>query len=278
MPELPEVETVRRSLSKLLPHKKIAAVEIFKPQIVALGDDAGFAALAGQEFADFGRRGKYLIFTLKGSGEQRLVVHLRMTGKLLYHAEPLPLAKHDHARFTFTDGSELVYNDTRAFGRFWLTDEAGLAGISGLATLGLEPLDEGFSAAYWRERIKKRPKAQVKAVLLDQHVVAGLGNIYADEVLFRAGIHPERKIAALTAADDERLAAAMREILTAAIANRGTTFRDYVDGNNQKGGYQQLLQVFQKQGEPCPNCGAPIERIKVAGRSSYFCPCCQKAE
>lgn len=276
MPELPEVETVRRSLCALLPHKKIAAAEIFKPQIIAMGDDKAFAALIGQEFAAFDRRGKYLIFTMSGGG--RMVVHLRMTGKLLYNKERQPREKHDHLCFAFADGSELVYNDTRAFGRFWLTDEAGLAGISGLASLGLEPLNEAFSAAYWREQIKRRPRAQVKAALLDQHIVAGLGNIYADEVLFRAGVHPEQKAGALTAEDDERLVCAMREILREAIANRGTTFRDYVDGNNQKGGYQQLLRVFQKKGEPCPNCGTPIERIKVAGRSSYFCPNCQKVK
>ena len=276
MPELPEVETVRRSLAELLPHKQIAKVEVFKPQIIALGAEADYAALAGREFIGFGRRGKYLIFTL--SAGERLVVHLRMTGKLLYHNGTAPREKHDHLRFLFGDGTELVYNDTRAFGRFWLTDEAGLGDIGGLAGLGMEPLDDGFSAAYWRGRVQKRPRALVKAVLLDQHIVAGLGNIYADEVLFRAGVHPERRVAGLTAEEDEKLAAAMREILTAAIENRGTTFRDYVDGNNQKGGYQNLLRVFQKKGEPCPNCGTPIERIKVAGRSSYFCPKCQRAE
>lgn len=272
MPELPEVETVRRSLAEVLPNRRISAVQVVKPQIVALGD---MEALCGQEFAEFGRRGKYLIFTM--SGGTRLVVHLRMTGKLLYHAEVLPPNKHDHIRLTFADGSELVYNDVRAFGRIWLTDESGLAEIIGLATLGLEPIDENFSAAYWRERVGKRPKAMVKAALLDQRVVAGLGNIYADEVLFRAAIHPERPVGTLTAEEDERLVAAMRHILTEAIEMRGTTFRDYVDGNNQKGGYQNLLKVFQKNGLPCPVCGTPIERVRVSGRGTHFCPRCQPA-
>lgn len=276
MPELPEVETVRRSLLGLLPHKKISRVEIFTPTLLAAGDAAAFAALAGHEFCDFGRRGKYLLF--KFDNAERLVVHLRMTGKLLYHPAAEERQKHDHARFSFEDGSELVYNDTRKFGRFWLTDEAGLAGVSGLATLGPEPLDEGFSAAYLHGQLARHPKAKLKAVLLDQTVVAGLGNIYADEVLFRAGVHPERAAAGLIPAEEERLAEAMREILQEAIASRGTTFRDYVDGNNQRGGYQEQLKVFQKQGEPCPNCGHTIERIKVAGRSSCFCPHCQKAE
>lgn len=272
MPELPEVETVRRSLAALLPGKKIVGVQVAKPQLVELGN---LQTLAGQSFADFGRRGKYLIFTMTDGA--RLVVHLRMTGKLLYHPAAEAPQKHDHIRLAFADGAELVYNDIRAFGRWWLTDEAGLAGINGLATLALEPIDPDFGAAYWRGRLLRRPNLSVKAALLDQRVVAGLGNIYADEVLFRAGIHPERRVGSLTPDDDERLAAAMRDILTEAIANRGTTFRDYVDGNNQKGSYQNLLKVFQKKGEPCPVCGTPIERIVVTGRGTHFCPHCQPA-
>ncbi len=273
MPELPEVETVRRSLTDLVLHKEIKAVEIFKPAILALGDEAAYAGLVGYELAEIGRRGKYLLFKLNEPADLLWVVHLRMTGKLLYHQQPEPLQKHDHARLQFADGSELVYNDTRAFGRFWLTQDA--AQVSGLNSLGLEPLDAEFSAAYWQEKIKRRPKTQVKVALLDQTVVAGLGNIYADEVLFQAGVHPERPLGTLTDEENQRLAQAMREILHASIEQRGTTFRDYVDGNNQKGGYQEFLRVFQKLNQPCPNCGQQIQRIKVAGRSSYFCPHCQ---
>ncbi len=273
MPELPEVETVRRSLQGLVLHKKITRVEIFKPALLALGDEAAFAGLAGLELAAVNRRGKYLLFSLDTPQPLFWVVHLRMTGKLLYHQQGEPLQKHDHARLQFADGSELVYNDTRAFGRFWLAGDP--AQVSGLNSLGLEPLDAGFSAEYWQEKIKRRPKCQVKAALLDQRMVAGLGNIYADEVLFQAGVHPERPLGSLTAEENQRLAVAMREILQASIEQRGTTFRDYVDGNNQKGGYQEFLRVFQKSGQPCPNCGQAIERIKVAGRSSYFCPHCQ---
>lgn len=273
MPELPEVETVRRSLTDLVLHKEIKAVEIFKPAILALGDEAAYAGLVGYELAEIGRRGKYLLFKLNEPADLLWVVHLRMTGKLLYHQQPEPLQKHDHARLQFADGSELVYNDTRAFGRFWLTQDA--AQVSGLNSLGLEPLDAEFSAAYWQEKIKRRSKTQVKVALLDQTVVAGLGNIYADEVLFQAGVHPERPLGTLTDEENQRLAQAMREILQASIEQRGTTFRDYVDGNNQKGGYQEFLRVFQKLNQPCPNCGQQIQRIKVAGRSSYFCPHCQ---
>ena len=273
MPELPEVETVRRSLTDLVLHKEIKAVEIFKPAILALGDEAAYAGLVGYELAEIGRRGKYLLFKLNEPADLLWVVRVRMTGKLLYHQQPEPLQKHDHARLQFADGSELVYNDTRAFGRFWLTQDA--AQVSGLNSLGLEPLDAEFSAAYWQEKIKRRPKTQVKVALLDQTVVAGLGNIYADEVLFQAGVHPERPLGTLTDEENQRLAQAMREILQASIEQRGTTFRDYVDGNNQKGGYQEFLRVFQKLNQPCPNCGQQIQRIKVAGRSSYFCPHCQ---
>lgn len=273
MPELPEVETVRRSLLDTLLNKQITKVEIFKPRILALGDEQAFQGLCQKEIREIDRRGKYLIFNL--TDDKVWVVHLRMTGKLLYHQAPKELQKHDHARFSFNDGSELVYNDTRAFGRFWLTEAGNIQQISGLNSLGLEPIDEAFSVEYWQNRIKRRPKAMVKAVLLDQTVVAGLGNIYADEVLFRAKIHPERQIHTLTEEENQRLADAMSDILRTAIANRGTTFRDYVDGNNERGGFQDFLQVFQKKGECCPNCGTTIERIKVAGRSSYFCPSCQ---
>lgn len=274
MPELPEVETVRRSLLRVLPHKKISSVDIITPSIIALGDAAAFAALAGAEIADIGRRGKYLLLNLADG--RSCVVHLRMTGKLLYREHPAALQKHDHARFAFVDGSELVYNDTRRFGRFWLCADGDTSQVSGLSTLGAEPLDDDFSVEYWQQQTVRRKNARIKAVLLDQRVVAGLGNIYADEVLFRAGVHPERKVGSLTREENMRLAEAMRDILRDAIRMRGTTFRDYVDGNNQRGSYQELLQVFQKAGEKCPRCGAVIERIKVAGRSSCFCPECQK--
>ncbi len=274
MPELPEVETVRRSLMQVLPHKKISSVDIITPSIIALGDAAAFAGLAGAEVADIGRRGKYLMLNLADG--RSCVVHLRMTGKLLYREQPTALQKHDHARFAFADGSELVYNDTRRFGRFWLCADGDTSRVSGLSTLGAEPLDDDFSAEYWQQQTVRRKNARIKAVLLDQRVVAGLGNIYADEVLFRAGVHPERKVGSLTGEENIRLAEAMRDILQDAIRMRGTTFRDYVDGNNQRGSYQEHLQVFQKAGEKCPRCGAVIERIKVAGRSSCFCPECQQ--
>lgn len=276
MPELPEVETVRRSLLEVLPHRKIATVEIVTPQILALGDVVSFAMLSGCEISDIGRRGKYLMFNFTDG--QVCVIHLRMTGKLLYHRTVGELQKHDHARFVFADGSELVYNDIRRFGRFWLCQDGDVSGVSGLATLGAEPLDKEFSVEYWQRQIAGRKKARIKSVLLDQQVVAGLGNIYADEVLFRAKVHPERMAGSLTAEENTRLTVAMRDILQEAIKNRGTTFRDYVDGNNQRGSYQEHLQVFQKAGEACPRCGTMIERIKVGGRSSCFCPECQKAE
>ncbi len=276
MPELPEVETVRRSLLEVLPHKKIATVEAVTPQILALGDVVSFAMLSGCEITDIDRRGKYLM--LNFADGQVCVIHLRMTGKLLYHRSVSELQKHDHARFVFVDGSELVYNDIRRFGRFWLCQDGDVSGVSGLATLGAEPLDADFSVKYWQRQIAGRKKARIKSVLLDQQVVAGLGNIYADEVLFRAKVHPERTAGSLTAEENARLVVAMRDILQEAIKNRGTTFRDYVDGNNQRGSYQEHLQVFQKAGEACPRCGAIIERIKVGGRGSCFCPECQKAE
>lgn len=279
MPELPEVETIRRSLLPILVGRKIKQVEIFNDVVIESGNPEAFVALAGAEVADINRRGKYLLFDIVQGGQLLVIVaHMRMTGKLLFDSAVRPVAKHEHVRFLFDDGSQLAFEDMRRFGRLWLVKPEEIPNVSGLNTLALEPLDDGFTVEYLMEKLQRKQRSNAKGTLLDQHIVAGLGNIYVDEVLFAAGVHPERKVSTLTHDEICDLVAAMKRILSTAIENRGTTFRDYVDGNNEKGDMQNFLQVFQREGEPCPRCGAIIKRIKVVGRSSFFCPECQKAD
>ncbi len=271
MPELPEVETVRRSLIPLLTGEKLAQVKIVTPAVM-LPETADFAVLEGATVKDIKRRGKYLVIQFDNS--LKLTVHLRMTGRLVYQDKEEPYVKHTHAVLVFQSGKELRFVDMRRFGRLWLGEPEA---ISGFATLGPEPLDEDFSPEMLACALKKHAKTKIKSAILDQTVVAGLGNIYADEALFRAGIHPERLVHTLSDQEIMDLAAGMRQVLLAAIANRGTSFRDYVDGLGERGSNQETLQVFRRQGQPCPCCGKIIQRVKVAGRSSFFCSCCQKA-
>lgn len=277
MPELPEVETLRRSLAACLEGQVIAGVQIIQPSVL-LPDSRDYALiLPGQAIVGFGRRGKYLILEL--SHGQQLVIHLRMTGRLLWYVQGATPALHTHVVLDFQSGGQLHFQDVRRFGRWWLTEGReleGIPGLTGLASLGPEPIDEDFSGQVLARRLSRRSKAKIKNALLDQQLVAGLGNIYVDEALFIAGIHPLRPAGSLTAGELEGLAAACRQVLLTGIVNRGTSFRDYVDALDQMGDNQKYLQVYQREGEPCRRCGSELRRIKVGGRSSFFCADCQK--
>ncbi len=278
MPELPEVETIRASLEPHLVGAEIKSVEVLNPVVITGGSQEAFQELAGAVFTAARRRGKYLLFDLKTSDGQDkvLVAHMRMTGRLLWHSAKQPLEKHSHLRFNFQNGAELVFVDVRRFGRLWLVALEEIHTVSGLNTLAPEPMDEDFSVEVWERNIANRKKSLAKGVLLDQRAVAGLGNIYADEVLFAAKVHPERRVETLSHRDNMNLCRAMQAILQEAIRLRGTSFRDYVDSDNRRGGYLDMLQCFMREGQPCPRCGTPIKRIKVVGRSSYYCPRCQR--
>jgi formamidopyrimidine-DNA glycosylase len=275
MPELPEVETIRRDL---LPHvvaRTIAGVRIAPgAERVVRGDDGLARRLTGRRIDDLSRRGKYLLFRLDGKAKPLyLAVHLRMTGSLLYRP-PLvdPPDCYVRAVITLDDGSELRYADLRKLGQMWLVD----APEEAVGRLGPEPLDAAFTAARLRQALAGR-KAPVKAVLLDQRAVAGIGNIYADEALFAARIHPARVARTLAEAEAKRLHRAIRRVLNDALANRGSSFRDYVDAAGREGTHQLRVKVFRRTGQPCYVCGAEIARIKVGGRSTHFCPHCQPA-
>ena len=270
MPELPEVETIRRDLLPLLRGRAFTRVWVSPdaPRLVQTPTAADFARLLpGKRVEDISRRGKFLVFHL--SGGLYLVVHLRMTGALLHRPSGAPPDRYVRAVLSLDDGSELRFSDLRKFGALWLVPDVSPV----LGRLGPEPLD-GLTPSLLRE-VTARRRAPIKSVLLDQRALAGLGNIYADEALFAAGLHPQRPASNLSDSEVERLHGAIRRVLTAALDDRGASFRDYVDASGREGRHQLRVQVFRRTGQPCYVCGREIARVKVAGRSSHFCPSCQ---
>ncbi len=271
MPELPEVETIRRDLTPLVLGRTImeAWVSPDAPKLVQLlPPDELCRALAGQRIDDLARRGKYLLFRL-ASGLV-WVVHLRMTGSLQQSTSGCPADPYLRARFRLDDGSWLCYRDLRKLGLIWLVDDESTV----VGKLGPEPLGEEFGPQDLRRLLLR--SAPVKSVLLDQAAIAGIGNIYADEALFVAGINPRRAARGLSRQASDRLHAAIRQVLVEAMGNRGSSFRDYVDSAGQEGKHQLHVRVFRRTGQPCSECGTPIRRVKVGGRSTHFCPRCQR--
>lgn len=283
MPELPEVETIRLDLAPRLAGRRIveAWVAPNAPKLVQDEPAETFCRrIAGRAIESLDRRGKYLLARL--SDGLTWIVHLRMTGGLIHlpaggHGslnccEGLPEdARFLRARFRLDDGSKLCYVDLRKLGTMWLVeDESRVVG-----KLGPEPLGEAFDPAALRAVLARR-SAPVKSVLLDQEAVAGIGNIYADEALFEAGIRPTRTARTLSRKAVERLHWAVRKVLVDALGNRGSSFRDYVDAEGEQGMHQLRVKVFRRTGEPCYVCGTPIRRVKVGGRSTHYCPKCQR--
>lgn len=271
MPELPEVETVAADLRPQLIGACFATAHILWPRTLAepaperLGE-----RLTGRRVEDIGRRGKYLMLNLDAG--QTLIVHLRMTGQLdvVTGDDPTLHGPHLRAWFDLTDGRHLTFTDARKFGRIWLVDDVQQV----VGKLGPEPLDGFFTSEVLAERLRGR-RVSIKALLLDQTVVAGIGNIYADEALFLAGIHPLRPAAGLTPEEIGRLCDGIHFVLNESIQERGTMLRDYRTPYGQDGAYQNRLRVYQQTGQPCPRCGAPIARIRVTQRGTHFCPSCQ---
>jgi formamidopyrimidine-DNA glycosylase len=274
VPELPEVETVRRTLYDKLVGRTIEQIEILTPRQIYYPDTDTFRAeLEGAAFSGLGRRGKYLLLRL---GPLTLVCHLRMSGHLYVCDPDRPRDKHTHVVFHLSDGKELRYEDQRKFGGFHLLGPTGEGCPPGLANLGPEPLSDDFTPVVLAEALINR-RAPVKAVLLDQSAVAGLGNIYVDESLFCAQVHPERPADSLRAEEVDRLYLCIRSVLERAVAKRGTTFSLYFDGDAKAGDMYDELQVFDRTGQPCPRCGTPIVKLAVAQRGSHVCPTCQRA-
>lgn len=272
MPELPEVETIVSELRPLLVGRQVTGMRVLWAGTLGGMDPADVAArLKGQAISDLGRRGKYILLYL--SEGDVLVIHLRMTGRLFLC--PIGAAPDLYTRVVveISGEEELRFADLRKFGRMVLT--AGDNLMSTLPRLGPEPLGSEYAAVEMAAAMRGR-RAPVKSILLNQQLLAGLGNIYADEALFLAGIHPLQRADSLSDEEWRRLHAAVRETLANGIRNRGTSFRDYRDGRGQKGANQNSLAVYRRTGQPCITCGTPVERTVVGGRGSHYCPRCQR--
>ncbi|MGB8800065.1 MAG: bifunctional DNA-formamidopyrimidine glycosylase/DNA-(apurinic or apyrimidinic site) lyase [Candidatus Acidiferrales bacterium] len=275
MPELPEVETVARGLREVLPGRRVLSVRLGKTDFIddpaALEQD-----LPGGTFARIRRLGKYLLLDLEPrktpAEESSLLIHLGMTGQISVCPPGTPVELHTHVFLSLDDGRELRYNDVRRFGRMALLANGAHERV--LGGLGVEPLE--VSEAEFRARIQAR-KSRIKAVLLNQSVLRGIGNIYADESLWRAKIHPEKIGAKLQDDELRRLHRAVQHILREAIRLRGSSVSDYVDLDGGRGEFQQKHRAYQHDGKKCYRCGTIIRRIIVAGRSTHFCPQCQPA-
>lgn len=272
MPELPEVETVRRTTERNICNKTILSVKVNNSDVLdGVTTDEFVTLLQGNSVKEVKRKGKYLIFTLK-SGED-IILHLRMTGQLICFQDDFEEDKHCHVIVRFANGG-FYYRDVRRFGRFCVVGTGGNT-EKGMRLLGYEPFDRKFTVNYVKDGMVGR-HCSVKSRILDQHFIAGIGNIYADEILFAARIHPERICDELTNCQIRRLKKASETVLAEAIEHRGTTFSDFRDGYGEVGGHQEYLSVFHRAGLPCPKCGTLIEKIKCGGRTTSFCPKCQK--
>lgn len=287
MPELPEVETVRLQLLDKVVGKCVRAVEVFHAKTVA--HDGEFEdKLLGKEIAHVDRVGKLLIFSFVGEPEVYLLAHLKMTGQFFFvDGEAIVTGgghsmteadvaefpgRHTRVAFYFTDGSSLYFNDMRLFGYTKLAthDETEKARRG----FGPELIDPDFDSVWFTETLRKK-KTTVKAALLDQSFVAGLGNIYVDEALWRAGVHPARRASEVTKREAAALCAAAGDVMNESIQLGGTTFQSFVDTGGKYGNFKDFLKVFGRQGKPCERCGAIIEKIRVAGRGTHMCPECQ---
>jgi formamidopyrimidine-DNA glycosylase len=278
MPELPEVETVRRGLQGTVVGRTVVEVEVGGARTVRRrGADELRRLLTGRRLVGTGRRGKYLALLLDDGAA--LVVHLGMTGQLLLVSRPdQPRPLHTHVVLALDDGSELRFVDPRTFGEMYVDEETGPQGLPvSFGRLGVDPVADGLSPKNLAAALGGR-RLPVKAALLDQKLVAGVGNIYADESLFRARVRPDRRCEALTPADYKRLARAITEVLQEAIEARGSTLSDsqYRDVAGEVGDFQSRHAVYDRESLPCLRCRRPILRTRIAGRSSYFCPRCQR--
>ena len=287
MPELPEVETIRSDLKKKILNKRIEKVDLRFKKIVKSSVKDFILILEENSFKDIERKGKLLIFVLaKKNGY--LTIHLRMTGQLIYqdgkkiiaggHSDSNSIInlpnKYTHIIFHFSDRSQLFFNDLRRFGVIKIVNEKELQSMSD--NLGMEPLKKDFSLKIFQDIIKNK-KGNIKAFLLNQKYIAGIGNIYADEILFEAKILPNRKTASLKDREIKKLFEAIKKILKKAISYRGTTFNDYVDANGKKGNFLKLLKVYGKEKEKCQRCKKGIiQKVKIAGRGTRYCNKCQK--
>lgn len=283
MPELPEVETVKAGIAPAMEGKVIAGVEVNRPDLRWPFPAQMAARLTGKRVLGLRRRSKYILADLDSA--ETLLIHLGMSGRMLvsghmigefHHPHPAP-AKHDHVVIHMDDGARITFNDARRFGAMDLMNTAGQEDHWLIRDIGPEPLGNGFDETYLIEKFRNR-NTPVKSALLDQRIVAGLGNIYVCEVLFRAGIHPARKAGRISAGRVASLVPLIRQVLAEAIAAGGSSLRDYRQSDGELGYFQHVFQVYDREGQACvtPDCDRQIKRIVQSGRSSFFCPQCQR--
>jgi formamidopyrimidine-DNA glycosylase len=277
VPELPEVETIRARLAPRLEGRRLERVEIVDPRLTRPEPPEAIAsALEGERITHVGRRGKYLVFEFESG--RHLLVHLRMTGNVVHPAQGgLAADPYRRAVVTLDDGSDVAYRDVRRFGTWSLLEPGELDEYFASRRLGGEPLERGFTTRALTQSLAGR-RAPIKAALLDQRAAAGIGNIYADEALWRARIHPLRPAGSLTAEEIVRLRKAIRAALEMGIARQGATLRDYRDPEGRRGRMQHEFKVYGRRDEPCPRCGTPIAKTRAGGRGTWYCPQCQAFE
>ena len=274
MPELPEVETVRRIVLPQVRGRQIQSVEVLHPQVISYpGTETFVSRLSKQTIVDMQRRGKFLSFCLEN--RDRLFLHLRMTGQLLVMPAGFPEVKHTHLVMQLSGETQIRYIDVRRFGRFWLLRKDEPESIVGTDKLGPEPLDEQLTAEKLRVILGSRKKP-IKEMLLDQNVIAGIGNIYSDEILFAARIHPMERCADLDESAWDRFAASVHAVIAWAIEANQMSPEEYLAGRGKEYRNTTGLKVYGHAGEPCPRCGAILQKTTIAGRSSVFCPACQR--
>ena len=277
MPELPEVESLRRILVRSAVGRKILNVKVGEKRLRRRVAADLAAKTVGRRIVKLSRRAKYLIIELDGNDV--MLVHLGMSGSLTHRHDGFRAddfdSRHDHIDFKLDDGSRLVYNDPRRFGMVALVERAALASTAELKGLGPEPLSREFNADYLAAKARGRSGA-IKNLIMDQRIVAGIGNIYASEILFLAGVRPTRKAGRVTRSEIEKIVAATPAVLRAAIGRNGTTFRSYRDSRGQPGRFAERLRVYGRAGEPCYTCSTPIRNVVVGQRASFYCPKCQR--
>ena len=288
MPELPEVETVRRGLHELIIGRMVKKVVYDTPKSFPNAPADVDRFLIGSTITDVRRRAKVLMIDL--STNYTLVIHLKMTGQLVFRASDVAFGaghpndsligelpdRSTRVTFTFADGSHLYFNDQRKFGWVKLIPTIEVPNIDFMKKVGPEPLEADFTPEQFAARFKRRAKSPIKAALLDQTVIAGVGNIYADESLWGAKIHPLRKVATITDAEFNKLYHELRDVMNLAIAKGGSTDKNYVNAEGKRGSYMDFARVFRREGLPCPRCGTIIVKFKAAGRGTHICPNCQK--
>ena len=272
MPEIAEVETVRNTLKKIILNKRIKEIKAYYPKILL--DDVSFVnqCLRKERFIDIKRRGKWLLFETE---HYFLLSHLRMEGKYFIKKENDPIEKHEHVEIIFDDGTSLRYHDTRKFGRMKVVKKEELESFEGIHKQGIEPIDKNLTLEYLYKKLHNH-SIPIKTLLLDQTIISGLGNIYANEVLFDAQISPFKVGSKVTKKECERIISSCYKIISKAIESGGTTIRSYTSSLGVTGRFQQYLKVHKKEKEPCEVCSSFIQKDFIGGRSTYYCPKCQK--